>query len=71
MEVMEPIGVRLGDFIQHARTAVLREISIANSQCDFSHNIICDFVNSPSCAGHLAHCLVRDTQLPKLSARVS
>jgi len=33
----------IGDFIQHARTAVLHETAIANSQCDFSSNIICDF----------------------------
>ena len=31
------------DFIQHARTAVSRGTAIANSQCDFSRNVICNF----------------------------
>ena len=47
MEVIESISARLVsvicDFIRRARTAVSHETAIANSQCDFSRNIICDF----------------------------
>ena len=48
MEVIEPISAHLinaiWDFIQHARTAILRKTAVAKSQCDFSRNVFCDFV---------------------------
>jgi len=47
MKVIEPFSaclvIMIYDFFHHARTAVSRETSIANSQCYFSRNVICDF----------------------------